>query len=47
MARGNVIRHKDWLGLNNERMRMRSVWQEFFKNWDVLFCPVALVAAFE
>ncbi|MEL0014786.1 MAG: amidase [Rhodospirillales bacterium] len=47
MARGNVIRHKDWLGLNNERMRMRSVWQEFFKNWDVLLCPVASAAAFE
>ena len=46
MARGNVIRHRDWLSLNNDRMRMRTVWREFFKDWDILLCPVASSAAF-
>lgn len=46
MARANVMRHRDWLGLNNERTRMRSVWGTFFRDWDVLLCPVASSAAF-
>ncbi len=46
MARANVMRHREWLGLNNERTRMRFVWGEFFKDWDVLLCPVAASAAF-
>ncbi len=46
MARANVMRHRDWLKLNNERMRMRAVWAEFFTDWDVLLCPVAASAAF-
>ncbi len=46
MARGNVIRHRDWLKLHNERLAMRFAWDAFFKDWDVLLCPVASGAAF-
>ena len=46
MARANVMRHRDWLALNNERTRMRFKWSEFFRDWDVLLCPVAASAAF-
>jgi amidase len=46
MARANVMRHRDWLPANNDRMRMRAVWAEFFRDWDVLLCPVGASAAF-
>jgi amidase len=46
MARANVMSHREWLGLNNERMRMRAKWGEFFNDWDILLCPVAASAAF-
>ena len=46
MARANVMRHRDWLQYNNARMRMRMAWDAFFKDWDVLLCPVASSAAF-
>lgn len=46
MARGNVIAHRDWLKLHNERMRMRAAWEAFFQDWDVMLCPVANSAAF-
>jgi len=46
MARGNVIRHKDWLAFNNERMAMRFAWAAFFERFDVMLCPVASGAAF-
>ena len=46
MARGNVIRHRDWLALNHERARLRQVWGAFFNDWDVMFCPAASGAAF-
>lgn len=46
MIRANTLRHRDWLIADNERQRMRRVWAEFFRNWDVLLCPVAASAAF-
>lgn len=46
MVRANTIRHRDWHRSNNERHRMRRVWAEFFREWDVLLCPVAASAAF-
>lgn len=47
MARGNVLPHRKWLPLNNERTRMRHVWADFFRNWDLLLCPAASSHAFE
>ncbi|WP_158742828.1 amidase [Acidisphaera sp. L21] len=31
--------HAEWLGLNEQRHRMRRTWGAFFHDWDVLLCP--------
>jgi amidase len=46
MMRGMVLTHRDWLGLNERRHRMRLAWDAFFKDYDVLLCPVTASAAF-
>jgi amidase len=38
--------HRRWLQLNNERHQMRLKFNAFFKDYDVLLCPVAASAAF-
>ena len=45
MARGVLLHHRDWLGLDNERAIMRHAWSEFFQDWDILLCPAAVSAA--
>lgn len=45
MTRANVMAHRDWLGFNEERHRMRLRWAEFFKEYDLLLCPAAASAA--
>ncbi|MGH8765934.1 MAG: amidase [Burkholderiales bacterium] len=45
-ARANVMRHKEWLGWSNRRHQMRLLWAEFFRDWDVLLCPIAATPAF-
>lgn len=45
MARANVMRHHDWLRLNNERHAMRFAFEDFFKDWDIILCPAAASAA--
>ena len=45
MTRANTMHHRDWLGANETRHRMRWAWAEFFKQWDVLLCPAASSAA--
>jgi amidase len=39
------VRHRDWLLLHEERERMRAVWADFFRRFDVLLCPTAPVPA--
>src|SRR5262245_30382862 len=46
MTRGNTMHHRDWLSANETRHRMRRKWAEFFREWDLLLCPVAASAAF-
>ncbi len=46
MARGCVLSHREWLGLNNERHALRRIFAAFFEDWDVLLCPAAASAAF-
>jgi amidase len=46
MTRANVASHRDWLGANEARHRMRWRWAEFFRDHDVLLCPAAATAAF-
>src|SRR5690606_18203308 len=45
-ARGNIMYHREWLGISNRRHQMRLAWAEFFRDWDVLLCPAAASAAF-
>jgi amidase len=35
------------MGLDNVRTYYRVGWQSFFKEWDVLVCPVTATPAFE
>ena len=46
LAPEDNIDHMQWMGLNNERTRYRFGWQSFFKDWDVLVCPVMPTTAF-
>jgi amidase len=45
MTRANVMAHRDWLALNEERHRIRLKWAEFFKDYDLLLCPAASTPA--
>jgi amidase len=38
--------HRDWLGFNEERHKMRWKWHEFFRGYDLLLCPAAASTAF-
>ena len=46
MLWGSTISHRDWLRLDEKRHRMRWKWHEFFKNYDLLLCPVFGRAAY-
>jgi amidase len=41
------LAHRDWLQLDEERTRLRLAWREFFREWDVVLCPIAARVAFE
>jgi len=38
--------HGEWLRLNGQRAMMRTRWEEYFQDVDVMICPCARVAAF-
>ena len=46
MVSANTMRHRDWLVAANERERLRRVWAEFFREWDIVLCPPGASAAF-
>jgi amidase len=46
MMRGNTLSHRDWLRLDEHRQRMRWKWHDFFKEYDLLLCPVMCTAAY-
>ena len=39
--------HQTWMGLDNVRTYYRVGWQNFFREWDVLVCPITATPAFE
>lgn len=41
------IDHQSWMGLDNVRTYYRMGWQSFFREWDVLICPVTATPAFK
>jgi amidase len=45
MARAIDMSHRDWLILNERRMKLRRMWSAFFGEWDVLLSPVIATAA--
>ena len=46
MILAQVMYHKDWLIFNEERHKMRLAWAEFFREYDLLLCPIANTTAF-
>jgi amidase len=46
MQRGNALPHRTWLRLNEKRHRMRHAWDAFFKDYDLMICPISVTAAF-
>jgi len=40
-----VATHHAWLSAHEAREALRAVWDAFFRDYDVLLCPVAAVAA--
>jgi amidase len=46
MVRANILSHRDWLAANEERHRLRLKWAEFFRERDLLLCPVTAGAAY-
>jgi amidase len=45
MARATGMPHRHWLALNERRMKLRRIWSAFFREWDVMLCPVISTAA--
>jgi amidase len=43
--RAAAMSHREWLVLEEERNRLRWVWHEFFKDYDLLLCPLVPFAA--
>ncbi len=39
MTRATVLSHAEWLAHHHRRERLRYVWREFFRSWDILVCP--------
>ncbi len=46
MIRGAASRHRHWLVDDEARQHLRARWEEFFRDFDVLLCPVMPTAAF-
>lgn len=46
VARGATLSHREWGQANEARSKLRYVWREFFRRFDVLLAPVAATAAY-
>jgi amidase len=44
--RAQAMPHWSWLAANEARHRMRLFWADFFREYDLLLCPIATTAAF-
>lgn len=45
MLRAVDLTHRDWLKLNERRLVIRRAWSAFFRDWDMLLCPVIATPA--
>jgi amidase len=39
--------HTEWRDLDNERAKLRLIWREFFRDWDIVIAPISATAAFK
>ena len=46
MVRDTTVTHHEWLAANEQRHRIRLKWAEFFRDYDLLLCPVTAGAAY-
>jgi amidase len=46
MMHGVTLTHRQWLAGNEQRHRLRLKWAEFFRDYDLLLCPVTAGAAY-
>jgi amidase len=44
--RGSVISHRDWIKTDRVRGVIADQWRRFFRDWDVILCPVMPTPAF-
>jgi amidase len=44
--RSAVQSHRDWVRQNHQRSRLRLAWRDFFRDFDLLVCPIMPTAAF-
>ncbi|MBC7983302.1 MAG: amidase, partial [Candidatus Obscuribacterales bacterium] len=42
-----TLAHREWHLLDSERIKIRTQWREYFKDWDIVICPIAATAAFK
>jgi amidase len=40
------LTYGEWVQLNGQRAAFRTQWQEFFREWDILICPITATTAF-
>ncbi len=45
LGRGPMMRHRDWILVDEHRERLRRQWAAWFTDHDALLCPVGPVAA--
>ncbi|MBM3546665.1 MAG: amidase [Alphaproteobacteria bacterium] len=46
VIRGATLYHRDWIGWNETRAKLRRAWAKFFESWDVLIAPICPTTAF-
>ena len=45
-TRGAVLSHRDWIAVDNVRIRMRQQWRALFREFDAVLCPPMPTPAF-
>ena len=46
LLKGNILTHREWLGLQQRRHDLIAHWRAFFDRFDLLLCPAASTVAF-
>ena len=46
ITRAAVLSHRDWIRANGRREKIRTAWDDFFDEWDIVICPQMTTTAF-